>query len=169
MEKVAEYFLLACGEGANNPGIREGMAYASLCSGICLANAGLRIVHGFASPLGGLFPIPHGVVCGTLMAIANKVTLQAMRAREPQNPALAKMSRVGKILSRETGKSENYYADFLINTLEEWTAQLAIPRLSDYRVKASAKDTIVEQTSNRNNPIKLTREEMFSILESRLT
>lgn len=169
IEKVATSFLLACGEGANNASIREEMAYASLCSGICLANAGLGIVHGFASPLGGLFPIPHGVVCGTLMASANKVTLEAMRTREAQNPALGKMSQVGRILSQETGKSDNYYADFLIHTLEEWTEELGIPTLSDYGVKASALTTIVEQTSNRNNPIKLTREEMFSILESRLT
>ena len=169
IEKVAQYFFPACGEGANNPQVREGMAYASLCSGICLANAGLGIVHGFASPLGGLFPIPHGVVCGTLMAMANKVTLEAMRAREPQNPAITKMSQVGRILSTETGKSENYYADFFINTLEEWTEQLAIPKLSDYGVKASDLETIVEQTSNRNNPIKLTREEILSILSSRLT
>ena len=169
LEKVAEYLLPACGSGANNPQVREGMAYASLCSGICLANAGLGIVHGLASPIGGLFPIPHGVVCGTLVATANKVTLEAMRVREPQNPALVKMSRVGKILSRETGKSEHYYADFLIQTLEEWTEQLGIPKFSDYGVKASDLETIVAQTSNRNNPIKLTREEIFAILSSRLT
>ncbi len=169
IEKLAEYFLPACGSEANNPQVREGMAYASLCSGICLANAGLGIVHGLASPVGGLFPIPHGVVCGTLVAIANKVTLEAIRAREPQNPALAKMSRVGQILSTETGKSEHYYADFLIHTLEEWTEQLGIPKLSDYGVKARDLETIVEQTSNRNNPIKLTREEILAILSSRLT
>jgi len=92
-----------------------------------------------------------------------------MRARDPQNPALAKMSRVGKIFSTETGKSEHYYANFLINTLEEWTEQLALPQLSDYGVQASDLETIVEQTSNRNNPIKLTREEILSILSSRLT
>ena len=168
IEKVAEYFLPACGSEANNPKVREGMAYASLCSGICLANAGLGIVHGLASPIGGLFPIPHGVVCGTLMGIANQVTLKAMRAREPHNPAILKMSQVGLLLSRETGKSENYYGDFLIQTLWEWTEQLAVPKLSDYGVTASDLETIVEQTSNRNNPIQLTREEIFSILSSRL-
>ncbi|MEM9275786.1 MAG: iron-containing alcohol dehydrogenase [Cyanobacteria bacterium P01_F01_bin.143] len=166
IEKVAQYFLSACGSGANDPQVREGMAYASLCSGICLANAGLGIVHGLASPVGGLFPIPHGVVCGTLMAMANKVTLEAIRVREPQNPALAKMSRVGQILSKETGKSENYYADFLIHTLFEWTEALAIPKLSDYGVQAKDLEIIVKQTSNRNNPIKLTREEIFSILSN---
>ncbi len=168
IEKVAQYFLPACGSSANNPQVREGMAYASLCSGICLANAGLGIVHGLASPVGGLFPIPHGVVCGTLMAMANKVTLEAMRAREPNNLALAKMSQVGKIFSKETGKSENYYADCLINTLFEWTEQLGLPKFSDYGVEAKDLERIVKQTSNRNNPIELTREEIWSILSSRL-
>lgn len=45
-------FLAACSSGAPDPKVREGMAYAALMSGIALANAGLGIVHGLASPLG---------------------------------------------------------------------------------------------------------------------
>ena len=168
IEKVAEYFLAACGSQGNNPRVREGMAYASLCSGICLANAGLGIVHGLASPLGGLFPIPHGVVCGTLMGIANKVTLEAIKTREPSNPALAKMSRVGQIFSQEVGKSEAYYADSLIETLCEWIEQLTVPKLSDYGLISKDLETIAKQTSNRNNPIQLSYEEILTILSSRL-
>lgn len=168
IEKVAQYFLLACGSERNNPKVREEMAYASLCSGICLANAGLGIVHGLASPLGGMFPIPHGVVCGTLMGMANKVTLEAMRAREPRNPALLKMSRVGRLFSKEVGKSDEYYADFLIKTLGEWIETLEVPKLSNYGVTANHLETIVKKTSNRNNPIQLSHEEIFAILSSRL-
>jgi alcohol dehydrogenase len=78
--------LSACGEGANSIPVRESMADASLCSGIALANAGLGIVHGLAGPIGGYFPIPHGVVCGTLMAAALRANWQAMpTARTPSS------------------------------------------------------------------------------------
>ena len=66
LQHIIPNLLPACGEGAGDVAVREAMAYGSLCSGIALANAGLGIVHGLASPIGGYFPIPHGVVCGTL-------------------------------------------------------------------------------------------------------
>src|SRR4030042_5754294 len=53
---------------------RSGMSFAALTSGICLANAGLGVVHGFASSIGGMFNIPHGAICGTLMAPANAIS-----------------------------------------------------------------------------------------------
>jgi alcohol dehydrogenase len=168
MEKIAQFFVKSCEDEAENPQVREGMAYAAFCSGIALSNAGLGIVHGFASPLGGLFPIPHGVICGTLMAIANKVTLQAMRIREPENLAIIKMAKIGQLLTKETDKSTDYYCDLLINTLEEWTEKLEISKLGNYGVTRDDFERIIAQTSNRNNPIKLTRDEMISILENRL-
>jgi hypothetical protein len=64
---------------------RSQMAYASLMSGICLAQAGLGAVHGLASPLGAFFPIPHGVVCGTLVASATACNIAALEARDPGN------------------------------------------------------------------------------------
>ncbi len=168
LEAIADNLLLACGEGANDPTVREGMAYASLCSGITLANAGLGIVHGLASPIGGFFPIPHGVICGTLMAAAVRANWQALKARQPNSPAIAKMARLGQHLSPETGKSTDYYGEALVAILSEWTEQLSLPRLSTYGVQASDLDKILDQTQNRNNPIDLTRDEIAALVESRL-
>ncbi len=77
---------------------RERMAFASLISGVNLAQTGLGSVHGLASPLGAFFPIPHGVVCGTLVAAATEVNLAAMNEREADNPALARYAKVSEIL-----------------------------------------------------------------------
>jgi alcohol dehydrogenase len=79
LERIAAHLLPACGDGAGDVEVRAGMAYASMLSGIALANAGLGIVHGLASPLGGWFPIPHGVVCGTLVAEATAANIAALR------------------------------------------------------------------------------------------
>ena len=72
LEEIADCLVAACTDGQNKIAIRSGMAYASMLSGIVLANAGLGIVHGLASPIGGFFPMPHGVVCGTLVASATE-------------------------------------------------------------------------------------------------
>ena len=82
---------------------RDKMAYASLMSGICLAQTGLGSVHGLAAPLGAFFPIPHGVVCGTLVATATAVNIAAMEAREPDNPALPKYAEIGRRFAMQKG------------------------------------------------------------------
>ena len=56
---IKDNLVKACHEGSKTIQVRTAMAYASLMSGIVLANAGLGTVHGFASPIGGLCNIPH--------------------------------------------------------------------------------------------------------------
>ncbi|MGK7873502.1 MAG: iron-containing alcohol dehydrogenase [Xenococcaceae cyanobacterium] len=168
MEAIEDNLLAACGEGANNIAVREKMAYASLMSGIALANAGLGIVHGLASPLGGFFPIPHGVVCGTLMAAAVRANWQALRVRNPDSPAVDKMARLGELLDGKPGRSKEYYCDALVNILEEWTEILDLPRLGEYGIQKQDMDKILAKTSNRNNPIELTCEEIQALVEQRL-
>ncbi len=76
------------------------MAYAALLSGICLAQTGLGSVHGLASPLGAFFPIPHGVVCGTLVAAATRLNIDVMQERDPDNPALAQVCPGRQVAAR---------------------------------------------------------------------
>src|SRR5205807_1153012 len=82
---------------------REDMALASLFGGLALANAGLGAVHGFAAPIGGMFPAPHGAVCAALLPQVMEVNLRALRQRAPQSEALARFVEIARIL---TGRAE---------------------------------------------------------------
>lgn len=46
---------------------REAMLAAASISGVCLAHAGLGLVHGVAAALGGLRPVSHGWLCGVVL------------------------------------------------------------------------------------------------------
>lgn len=52
---------------------RTTMLQASISSGISLANSGLGAVHGFASGIGGMFKIPHGLICAILLPYVLKM------------------------------------------------------------------------------------------------
>ena len=47
-------------------------------SGITLAGAGLGTIHGIASARGAIVDVPHGVICGTMMARIHKIALQKL-------------------------------------------------------------------------------------------
>ena len=97
--KAVQEGLFAWYEGGDQAAAgRSRMAYAALLSGVCLAQTGLGSVHGLASPLGAFFPIPHGVVCGTLVGAATRVNLAALAERDPENPSWRKYARAGDIL-----------------------------------------------------------------------
>ncbi len=146
---------------------REEMAYASLLSGITLANAGLGVVHGFAQPLGSLFPIPHGVVCGTLMAAANKVTLDKILDSEINTIALSKYATMGAFLAKKDGKMKEH-AILFIQYLLELTERLAIPKLSEYKVTEHDFDKIIALSGLKNHPIDLDSSDLKAILQQRI-
>lgn len=144
------------------------MAYGACVSGITLANAGLGVIHGFASVIGGLLAIPHGVVCATLMAACNDLTLAQLRARQPQSQALRKYTKLGKLFSNCSGKSESYYQDSFIDMLTSLTAECNIDKLSKYGVTAMDLPVIASRSACKNNPVVLNAHQRQSILEARL-
>ena len=153
---------------AKDVSLREDMAYASLLSGVALANDGLGIVHGLASPIGGYFPAPHGVVCATLMGAAARANLKALRERAPQGPAITKMARIGELLDPSAGRNAADYCDALVDILDQWTAALNVPRLGQYGIGEADLEKILDGAANRNNPIALSRDEIRELLLERL-
>jgi alcohol dehydrogenase len=150
---------------------RAAMMYAAYCSGITLAQAGLGVVHCLASPLGAFFPIPHGVVCGTLLGAATRVNIAVMQTRDPGNPGLARYARIGRLLSGDPTLTDARALTGLADILDEWVGRLDIPGLSRYGVRAADFPRLVagcRSGSNKTNPLVLTSAEMAEILTRRL-
>ncbi len=163
--------LLALYESSGNSTARENMAFASMVSGINLAQTGLGSVHGLASPLGAFFPIPHGVACGTLLAQATETNIQAMLQREPENPALKSYARLSGIICDRQFNDDKSAFKALSDVLWQWTEVLGISRLSVFGVGLKDIDRIVRNvspSSMKSNPIKLTDNEIAAIVRARI-
>ena len=137
---------------------RSTMALASGMSGVCLANAGLALVHGIASGLGGLHPIAHGLICGILLPH----TLRTNRdACEPE---------LGEALRQFLGE-EKVSADTIdrgIAALDALQVETGVPRdlaflkLDEAQVREIAECSMGSSMSG--NPIPMTPESTFEFL-----
>jgi alcohol dehydrogenase class IV len=151
-----------------NTAAREDMSVASLFGGLALANAGLGAVHGFAAPVGGMFPAPHGAVCAILLPEVMAANLCALEQRQPASEALRRYETVARLL---TGNANALAADGV-----QWVRQLVvdtqIPHLGDYGIKGEHIDDLVEKasvaSSMKPNPILLTHAELAQILQQAL-
>lgn len=169
--KAARDGLLALYADAGDAAARKRMAYAALVSGITLAQVGLGSVHGLAAPLGAFFPIPHGVVCGTLVATATRINIETLRTREPDHPALEKYAQVGRLLSKQGQLDRDAAHAALVDTLEAWTRELELPRLAHFGVTHADLPCIVANSrgsSMKTNPIRLDDSEIASIVAARI-
>jgi alcohol dehydrogenase class IV len=143
---------------------RESMAWTSLLGGLALANAGLGAVHGFAAPVGGRFPAPHGAACAAVLPHAMEINVEALRRRAPESPALERYTEIGRIV---TGRGDATAEDAV-----RWTAMLCrrleIPGLRAYGVSEADIPALVEgaarASSMKANPIVLTEEELREIV-----
>jgi alcohol dehydrogenase class IV len=144
------------------------MCVASLCGGLALANAKLGAVHGFAAPLGGMFPIPHGVACARLLAPVAEANVRALRSREVKSPALARYEEVARVLTGRGDASAEEGATWLRELVEA----LDVPRLGAYGLRAEGVADVVTQarraSSMQGNPVVLTESELDGTLRAAL-
>jgi alcohol dehydrogenase class IV len=147
---------------------RTDMALTSLFGGLALANAGLGAVHGFAAPIGGYFPAPHGAVCARLLPVVFDVNFRALQQRQPGSPALVRMRNVARLL---TGNPAAEAAD-AVTWLAEMGRAFNILQLSAYGMTAADIPLQIEKaqaaSSMKSNPIVLTPEELGEILSRAL-
>jgi alcohol dehydrogenase class IV len=147
---------------------RSNMSFAALTSGICLANAGLGAVHGFASSIGGMFDIPHGVICGTLMASANSINVRELRKNHINDKALNRYALLGRLFLDTEGRSDTYYIDGFMEYLRKLSEELRLPHLGQYGIEDKDLRAISSITELKNNPVILTTEDLTEILKERL-
>ncbi|MGH7945098.1 MAG: iron-containing alcohol dehydrogenase [Opitutaceae bacterium] len=155
-------------EAGNDASARADMALASLFGGLALANAGLGAVHGFAGPIGGMFPAPHGAVCAALLPHVMQANIAALRARAPESPALARYDEIARLL---TGQPQGVAADG-VRWIRALVNALNIPPLGTYGLtRADISDVVAagqNASSMKANPLPLTPDELTAILANAL-
>lgn len=170
MEAVRDSLLAFHADPADSHA-RSNMAYASLLSGICLAQTGLGSVHGIVAPLGAFHPIGHGIGCGMLVTEATRLNIDLLEAREPDNPALEKYTRIGKLFRGRSHADPVGARVFVVHTLSNWAESLALPTLSMFGVSEADIPRLVANSrgsSMKTNPIVLTDEEIGQVIRASL-
>jgi alcohol dehydrogenase class IV len=146
----------------NDREARSEMSWASLLGGMALANAGLGAVHGFAAPVGGMWPAPHGAVCAAVLPHAMEVNVRVARSRAPGK--LSRFEEVARLITGCSGATAEDGAAWIA----ELVRRLEIPPLRSYGVSPGDVDVLVEKASRassmKGNAVELTMEELREII-----
>jgi alcohol dehydrogenase class IV len=167
LKRVAASLERVCSDG-HDMEAREAMSFAALLGGLALANAGLGVVHGFASPLGGMLEAPHGALCAAVLPHGTAVNIRALRARDYHSKALRRYEEIACILTGE--------ADAMPDDGAEWIARLCgrlgVQNLRHYGLDQGQVPELVEKaaraSSMKANPLPLTTKELTEIAERAL-
>lgn len=147
---------------------REEMALGSLLGGLALSNAKLGAVHGFAGPLGGMVPAPHGALCAALLPHVMAANVAALRARAPGSISLHRYDEVAWLLTGEDGAR----AEDGVAWVQALCQSLQIPPLATWGLTRAHFPELIENaarsSSMKGNPVVLTEGELGAILAGAL-
>ncbi len=156
---------------------RDEMSLAALASGLALSSAGLGAVHGIAGPLGGMFPVPHGVACAVLLPHIWEANARALSRQADRAECLKRMACVASILLGEVSSHQDQGASALLETalrggefLQGLVRNMGIPALGTFGVTGHDVGLIVQQargsSSMRSNPVELETEALAAAIRS---
>src|SRR5208282_5206556 len=168
LRRAARSLRIAFSKGQDKDA-REDMAVASLFGGLALSNAGLGAVHGFAGPIGGSFPAPHGAICAALLPHVMAANIHALRQRDTTGgDALRRYDEVARLLIGKAGAT----ADDGVKWVRKLVADLQVPRLGEFGVREEHVADLIAKAANASsmkaNPIALTPEELADTLRRAL-
>lgn len=156
--------LLRAFEDDRDESAREDMAVASLFGGLALANSGLGAIHGIAGPMGGMFTVPHGVICARLLPFVMEVNIRALR-RDSFQQYILRYDQAAKVL---TGKPKARAEDG-IDWIHDLCYDLDIPGLSKFNITEEHFPDLISKSkkasSMKGNPVILKDEELMEILQ----
>ncbi len=148
----------------NKPGdlqARTDAAFGALVSGIALANSGLGAAHGFASGIGGMFDVPHGLICAVFLAPVLLANASAIRDQ------MADLVQSGGFSIRGDA------FEWLLGGIDELMKGFDLERVfNSYGIPISRITEIAERSmgsSMSGNPVELTQEDREDILRDVLS
>jgi alcohol dehydrogenase len=97
------------------------------------------------------------------MGPANRITVKQLRANKSKS--LGKYAAVGKLFSDEKTRSDEYFTDLLLDTIDSLTEEMKIPSLARFGISPPHFEKVVSKTENKNNPIALGKDSMAEILK----
>ena len=151
-------------ENGNDMEARENMAMGSLFGAMAFANSALGAVHGLAHPVGALFDVPHGVICGLLLPYVMEYNLSAKTDR---------FAQIAKIMGQYIdGESDEANAQKAVDFVHDLIAKMRLPkRLNELGINRDNLPLIARSakgSSLNNNPRPTTPESLVEILLSAL-
>ena len=151
-------------EDGSDVNARTDMAVCGLLGGMALANAKLGAIHGFASAIGGIAEVPHGLACAALLVPVVETNVRALRSRDPDSPALARYAEAARLLTDDPDASVGDGIEWLRETV----IRLRVPRLAECGLRPADADAVVSRaataSSTQGNPVSLTAEELHAAL-----
>ncbi|MFX4295488.1 MULTISPECIES: iron-containing alcohol dehydrogenase [Roseobacteraceae] len=134
------------------------MAWASLASGVALANGGLGAAHGLAAVLGARLGAPHGALCGRLL-------VPVMRA----NAGARGVEHCAAEVAAVFAPVENGDA---LSGLAAWIDAQGLPRLADFGATGDGLPELARlgsvASSSQKNAVPLSIETYEAILKAAL-
>jgi alcohol dehydrogenase class IV len=91
-------------------GAREDLMLAALWSGMALAHCGLGAAHALAGPLGGAFPVPHGLACAATMPFAMAANLRAADGSPDGAVTIRRYADVARAMGAADGEDDRVAA-----------------------------------------------------------
>ena len=153
----------------DDSGAREDLMLAALWSGMALAHCGLGAAHALAGPLGGSFPVPHGLACAATMPFAMAANLRAADQLAEGAGTITRYADVARAMGATDIEDDREAAAAGAERMRELCELLNVPKLSVFGVTRAAIPGLVARaqrtSSMKANPVTLSDGDLAEVLE----